>query len=208
MSQASQQQVRRSFFEFREEVRAFSRSFSAMVRELVRDNSPISEQNELRLTHGRTWDHSQGTGEGEMQTISAEMSVKFADLMEGRLEALRETARNVADQMNGHFYRMMYQTISESAEKVGNVVSAKDAGSFAAGFIEMFRRIEFGVDRDGQVRMPEIHVGPDMVEKFHGELLSQPPEYHAEIERLKKEKTEAALERERERKARFVRPSN
>jgi len=204
LSQAPQNQPRQTFFEFREEARAFARSFSAMIQARVREGQPIPEQNVFHYTHGRTWDHPQSSGEGEMQTLSAEMEVGFADLMGGRLEAFPETVEHVSEQMRSHFFRMMYDTISEGAAKVGNVVSALDAGSFAAGFMEALRKIEFGVDRDGNVRMPEFHVGPNVAERFMAELESQPPEFKAEVERLKQEKFEAALKREQERKNRFV----
>lgn len=198
---------RRTFFEFRDEARAFSEKFSTMVRDLTRDESPIPESNELRLTHGRSWDHPGEHGAGELQTMSAEISISFDDLMQGRLAALPEAIEHVATQMKRHFYQMMYQKASEGAEKVGNVASAEDAGSFATGFLEMFRKLEFGVGRNGQVNLPEIHAGPGMAKKILTELEAQPAEYHAEIERLKAEKTASALIREKMRKARFVRPA-
>lgn len=173
----------------------------------VRQGQPIPEHNEFRYAHGRGWGHPGTPGEGEMQTLSAKMEVGFADLMQGRLEVLPETVQHVAGQMKEHFLRMMYEKVAEGAEQVGNVVSAQDAGSFAAGFMEALRKIEFGVDRNGNVSMPEFHVGPGMADKLIAELEAQPPEFRAAIERLKQEKTDEALRRERERKARFAVPS-
>jgi hypothetical protein len=67
----------------------------------------------------------------------------------------------------------------------------------------MLKKVEFGVDREGNVCLPEMHVAPDMAEKIVNELKSQPPEYSAEVERLKAERSEQALQKEAERKAKF-----
>ena len=111
---------------------------------------------------------------------------------------------HLTEQLQRQFSQMMYATMGEACEVSGNTVSAANAGSFPAGFMEAMRKIEFGVDREGNVSLPAIHVGSN-AEKMIAELEAQPPEYHEEIERLKAEKSAAALQREKERKAKFRR---
>ena len=71
--------------------------------------------------------------------------------------------------------------------------------------LEMFRKLELGVDRDGNVSMPQIHVGPELYARLPEEMSKVPPELSAEIERVKAEKIKEALDREAERKGKFKR---
>ena len=105
--------------------------------------------------------------------------------------------------MSGQFARSIYSVVGAAAERVGNVVSNKETGSTAQSFLAMLKKIEFGVDRDGNVSLPQVHVGPDMAEKMINELQSQPPEFGEEVERVKAQRSEQALQKEAERKAKF-----
>jgi len=96
----------------------------------------------------------------------------------------------------------LYQTVPEAVEEVGNVVDAKGKTTTGA-FLEMLRKIEFGVDRKGEVTRPEIHTHPDNAPKFLKALEDAGPEFGAEVERLMAEREAEALERERVRKTRF-----
>jgi hypothetical protein len=107
--------------------------------------------------------------------------------------------------MQRQFIEMLYTTISASAEATGNVIDAKAAGSIAASFLEMLKKIELAVDRNGEVKMPEIHVAPALGRKMIAELEAQPPEFREQVERVKAEKMASAFEREKERKERFKR---
>ena len=71
--------------------------------------------------------------------------------------------------------------------------------------LEMFRKIEIDVDRDGNVSMPQIHVGSDMYERVTTEMQNVPTELAAEFEQVKAEKIRLAHEREVARKAKFKR---
>jgi hypothetical protein len=97
----------------------------------------------------------------------------------------------------------MYEMVSDAAASVGNVVDAKATGSIAESFLEMLRKTEVGVDRDGTISMPQLHVHPDTWVKMEEELRSQPPEFGAEVERIQAEKAEAAFDREATRKGRY-----
>ncbi len=99
--------------------------------------------------------------------------------------------------------RHIYSVVGAAAEKVGNVVSNSETGSSAQSFLQMLKKIEFSVDREGNVSLPQMHVGPDMGKKLLEELSAQPPEFSEEVERVKAERTELALHKEAERKSKF-----
>jgi hypothetical protein len=69
----------------------------------------------------------------------------------------------------------------------------------------MLEKIEFGIDKDGTVILPEIHVSPEFGDRMMAALENTSQEYKDRIEAVKTRKTAEALGRETERKAKFVR---
>jgi hypothetical protein len=165
----------------------------------------VNEHNVLRMNHGGNWVHAARDPEPDtsMHTISAEWLIPFKDIAENDLSLIARTILPLNEEMEKQFAVNMYGVVGAAAEKVGNVVDAKASGSVAQWMLEVFRKIEFGVDRDGNISMPQLHVGPGMAERIAKELQAVPPELDAEIERVRAEKVQAALDRERERKAKF-----
>jgi hypothetical protein len=200
------------FFPFHREVRAFQQSELDLIRETQRQfvSSQIPEENTHRYQHGDRWLHPANPEiePGNVRQMSVETSIKFDDVISGDITTVPKTVASVLEGMQRQFYEMLYQTISDSCDRTGNTVDSKEhGGSFAKGFLESFRRIELGVDRQGNVTMPEIHVGGDAA-KLIRQLEEQPPEFHSEFERLKAEKQQAALEREALRKSKFLKASS
>jgi hypothetical protein len=106
--------------------------------------------------------------------------------------------------MRSDFMRTMYDHISKSVEEVGNVVDAKGKPPTEA-FLEMLRKIEFGVNRKGEVTRPEMHnVSPQFVKA----LDDAGAEFEAEVARLTEAKEAQALAREGERVGRFKKRTN
>lgn len=167
----------------------------------------INGKNVLYFNHGADWVHSASKTEPDisMHRISAEWTIPFERIAENDLNLIAQTILPINEEMERQFAHNMYGAISAAAEKVGNVVSAKEAGSLSQSMLEMFRKIEFGVDRDGNVSMPQIHVSPDMHKRIVDEMQNVPVELTAEIERIKGEKIRLALDREALRKAKFKR---
>ncbi|WP_145206658.1 hypothetical protein [Sphingobium sp. B2] len=167
----------------------------------------IDENNIFRMNHGGNWTHSARAPEPDtaMHTISAEWLISFKDIAENDLSLIGRTMLPLSEEMERQFALNMYGVVSAAAEKVGNVVDAKASTSFADSMLEMFRKIEIGGDRDGNISMPHLHVGPGMAERIAKELEGVPPELEAEIERVKAQKVEEAYARENERKAKFKR---
>lgn len=170
----------------------------------------VSEHNILRMNHGGSWVHTARDQEPDttMHTISAEWMIPFKDVADNDLSLIARTILPLNEEMEKQFALNIYGVVGAAAEKVGNVVDAKAEGSLAQSMLEMFRRIEIGVDRDGNISMPQLHVGPEMADRLAKELQSIPPEMEAEIELLKAAKVEAALAREADRKAKFRRPES
>ena len=186
---------------------AFETSFASLLSKMQANSRQmfVSKQNVLRINHGGTWVHAARDPEPDtsMHSISTEWTIPFKDIADNDLSLIARTVLPINEEMEKQFALNMYGVVAAGAEKVGNVVDAKAEGSFAKSMLEMFRKIELGVDRNGEISMPQIHVGPGMAEKIAKELESVPPEIEAEIERVKAEKIQQARDREATRKAKF-----
>lgn len=198
---------RRHYFIFKREGIAFTRSMTQLLADshgaMVAQH--ISHDNIESYSHGAGSYHPAAPelGETKLQQSSAVMETKFEDIVAQNLSILPNTLTKLLQTMERNFFSMLYSTVNESCEASGNSVSAKEAGSNAKAFLEMLKKIEFGVDRDGQVSLPSLHVSPEMGDKMMRELQAQPEEFKQEVEAVKKAKAEAALEKELARKRRF-----
>lgn len=197
-------------FAFRQEIKAFDESFVKLIgREteaITRQH--LSDRNTQRLNHGRTWKtYAEGAGDpGSMQTHSMEMMTHLDDVVLCDDRLIRKMIDQVSQSFHRQFMHMMYRTVSEACDKSGNVVSQRDHGDFPQTFLEMLRSIEFGVDYDGKVSRPEMHLDPETFKKIVPLLESQPESYKAEVAALTETKTKDALAREAARLARFKCP--
>lgn len=208
-NQKSQAEKRISFFDCPQELDAFEESFSRVLAEAQRQfvHTSVSEDNTQHFKHGRTWTYRNDAKEdvGHLQTLSAHYEVRFERIVAGDLSAIPETLDKTSEAFQRQFSKMFYTTMSEACAESGNVVTGQKP--FPEALLEGFRKVEFGVNRDGSISLPQIHVGIDPA-KLIEQLEAQPPEFHQEFERLKAEKSRAALEREAQRKARFKRHSD
>lgn len=185
--------------EFQKEISKFFRdALDASVKEMV------APENVMQLRHGRTWTHSSDDGEpGEIQVHTAQKELSFEDVAKNDMIAFRDFLVDMASQFRDELHRNMYSVVDASTAKSGNVVSTAQEGSFPLAFLAMLKKIEFGVDSNGQVSLPSLHVGPGQAEKMIAELEAQGDEFRTEFESVKREKIEAALAKERDRLARF-----
>lgn len=187
----------------------FETSVASLLGKMQADSREmfVSQHNVLRMNHGGTWVHAASDPEPDtsMHTISAEYVIPFKDIADNDLSLIARSILPLNREMEKQFGLHMYGLIGAAADKVGNVVDAKATGSFPASMLEMLRKIELGVGRDGTVSMPQIHVGPGMAERIAKELENVPPEIEAEIQQVKAEKVQQALDREAARKAKFKR---
>lgn len=191
--------------------KAFSEDIAAVLREQRKDILP--GDNVFGYVHGTRWltrttEKSDNNDADEMQVHSIEASLPFQDIVDNDLDALIRYRNAIVSGLMQELMRSMYQTVSDSTAKTGNVVGAKGGGFKAEQFIEMLEKIEFGVDRNGNVSFPEIHAGPELAEKMLKELSSQGPEFEKRVQEITKRKSEAALEEEEKRKSKFPKHGN
>ena len=140
-----------------------------------------------------------------MQRISTEWTIPFKEITDNDLGLIARSILPVCEEMSRQFAQNMYGVVGAAAERVGNVVDARAAGSVAASLIEVMSKIELGVDRDGNVTMPQIHAGSEAYGKLVEAMENMEPDVAAELERLKLERSQEALDREAERRAKFRR---
>lgn len=201
-----QPKVRTSFISFDREADSFYIAFEDLVREAQQQGNPIPLENSERYTHGRSWKqlaNPQG-GDGEMQQLSAESELGFQDIVDGNVGALVRELEKISATFRQHIGRMLVETLEEATDRTGNTVDAKAAGGFPQAYLEMLRKIEFGVDRQGKVSLPQLMCADPA--GMAAQLEAQPPEFHDELNRLKEQKIQKALKDEDKRKAKFVGP--
>lgn len=165
----------------------------------------LNPRNVQRLYHGVTWRTHSGDASAKqpstMKQHQIEHLVKFEDVVAHRLEIIPLGIRSIVGGMQDQLMSQLYSTMHESTEKSGNVVSAGEVGSNTLAFLEMLKKIEFGVDEAGQVTLPELHLAPG--NPLFEQLQKAGPEFEAEVDKVIQQKSAKALERERERISRF-----
>lgn len=196
-------------FERPEDLAAFELSVTKLIGRLHESEQSmfVSPRNVLRMNHGSQWVHSARAPQPDtsMHSISTEWTIPFKDIADNDLGLIARSILPVSEDMSRQFAQRMYGVVSAAAASVGNVVDAKIAGSVTASLVEMMSKIELSVDRDGNVSMPQMHVGPETYDKLAKALENMEPEVAAELERLKEEKSQQARQREAERRAKFRR---
>lgn len=192
--------------------RAFSNRFQEVLSEALRRavDEVIPPENRHTFYHGREW--TQRRPDGTDVTISVEPHttetiLTLDDVIAAKLSALPEQVASIVEQMRREFMRTMYARVSASVEEVGNVVDAKGK-PLTEAFLEMLRKIQFGVNRKGEVSRPQMHMHPDVTAKFVKALEDAGEEFEAKVARLTEEKEAEALARERECVARFKKRTN
>jgi hypothetical protein len=129
------------------------------------------------------------------------MKTRFQDIVANDLDVIEQTLHGVTDSLHRQFANMLYSTVSQVCEVSGNTVNVKEEGSFEAAFMAMLEKIEFSVDRDGNVSMPEIHGDS---RRMLAALENSSPEYKERVAALKERKRAEALARETDRRGKFV----
>lgn len=195
-------------FPFAKETEKFDVAFTSMLRKELRDVQAtfLSPDNMLGYSHGRAWRTTHPNAlknEGEFQEHSVETSIPFAKIVEHDLSQIEKFKNEVINGFTNQFMRTMYATVSEAADAVGNTVNAQDHEDFSQTFLEALQKIEFGVDRDGNVSLPQFHVSPAMAEKVTKELAAKGPDFEKQVNELMAEKSAAAKAREEERLSKF-----
>lgn len=188
---------------------AFNEAFNKLVSRLHQEivSKYVRPENTLRLHHGRILEHpgSPQAVDGGIQEFSAVTETAFQAIVDNDLSEIDRVLTNLAHSMQQGVATMMYSTIDKACNKTGNVIDARALGSLEDAFIGMIEKIEFVADRNGNVKLPELHTSPETGKKMIDALEAASPEFRERIEALKARKIAEAQEREDKRKARFVR---
>jgi hypothetical protein len=199
------EQPRKIPFQYGPELEAFDRSFEESLKSHLEKKRAefMPAENVQAFRHGTGWKTGASEDVSEMQPHEHGMAIKFDDIIAHDVSVMKVTFLGIADAMHASIMKMMYSEVSRVANAVGNAASIKTTGSHAKAFLEMLKKIEFGIDRHGRPTLPQIHASPEMVDVLLKDLQNQGPEFENEVEKIKKEKAAAALERERGRRSRF-----
>lgn len=194
-------------FTFSSETEAFQAAFTkALAKEVLSITARhLDERNTHRYSHGHTWrHHTEETGDpGHMEEHSAEMTIRFEDVVLCDDNLILAHLRAASEAFHRQFLQMLYRTVSESCDRTGNTISQKDHPNFPQAFLQMLKTVEFGVNRDGEVSIPEMHLDTKTFSKVIPELEAQPESFRREVDAVMASKKAEALEREAQRLARF-----
>jgi hypothetical protein len=183
---------------------SFYKCLDALYRKSVSEYLPT--ENLQSLKHGGEFSHPgapQAFMSGMREHRTA-FSIKHEELLDHDLGVIPRAIESVLNQMRKSFAETMYSTISDSCDLSGNVVDAKAEGSAPAAFLKMLETIEFTADKDGNVRLPQIHMGPEAFDTFMTQMKDVSPDMESRIEAVKAEKIKKAQDAEISRKARFL----
>lgn len=199
---------RKSYFVERSAMAAFDQAFANHVSGILKDFVAqfMSTQNTQRLRHGGDWHHPglpQAIGSG-FQEHTSEVMIKYQDIVDHDLGAIDRHVEKIARDMSQQFQKMMYTTVSAACDQTGNVVDANAAGGPMEAIANMLEKIQFSADKNGNVTLPQMHVGPEMLEGLLKAEKAAPPELLQRIQDTKARKIAEAIQEEARRKARFV----
>ncbi|MBZ9934753.1 hypothetical protein LB518_00480 [Mesorhizobium sp. BR1-1-16] len=195
-------------FRYRSRIKEFNEAFTKQVSADLqkRRDELISPRNAQKFQHGRMWrtkPTEHGDEAGEMQAHSFEVRSHFDDVVNHDLAKFVETRKRLIEGLTAQLQASLYQTISQSTEKSGNTVVVGPGQSPADAFLAALEMIEFGIDENGEVSLPQIHMGRDAFEKTIADLETRGPEFIERVEQVKAQKSELARQRESDRLARF-----
>lgn len=195
-------------FTYKSESEEFGKALLDMAVETHRDqiSAYISKENVHSFKHGRNWltIREQETEESTFKEKGVELKIEYEDLLVNNTSQLFQVLSKFIEGFTSQIVQGMYQTISESCDKVGNTVKQSEYSSQAEAFLELLKKVEFSVNENGQVELPQLHVGPDAAKPLIASLESQGEEFKNEVNRIQKEKTEAALDKEKQRLNKFA----
>ncbi|WJH40590.1 hypothetical protein N7E02_08220 [Aliirhizobium terrae] len=198
-------------FSYRSRAKEFNEAFNKqLAADIALERAElISPRNVQRFSHGRNWrtkpsDH--GDEDGELAEHSYELFAHFDDAMTHDIRKLVLARRKMVAGLMTEFKRTLFAAIGNSTEKSGNIITRAPDQTPAESFLAALEMIEFGVDDNGEVSMPQIHMGREAFEKTLASLEAQGPEFIARVEQLKAEKSAQAKQFEQERLARYPSP--
>jgi hypothetical protein len=194
-------------FIFQKESSAFMQSLAKDLNDRLKKEQSlfISVSNMQSFNHGMRWQSHNSSNPDDisnLKTVKNQITIEKSDLLAYNVDVIERTIMNMCDSMSTAFMREMYATLSQACDTSGQTVDARGKG-LAESFIEMLEKLEFSVDQDGNPQMPSIHVGTGGFKELMNDPKFKDPDFEAKVEEITQRKKAEALERERDRIAKF-----
>lgn len=194
-------------FSFRKESELFSESLLKLVQDSYRQNISqfISKENMQSYHHGRGWLTSRNNEieESTIECINVNLTISQSSIVNNDIQSLFEFLDNLINGFTSQVISQMYKKVLEACDKSGNIINQSDYTSNAKAIIEMLKTIEFKVNENNQVELPQFHFGSGVdIKKLISEL-KQDSEFITEFERIKKDKSESAIDKEKVRLSKY-----
>jgi len=169
----------------------------------------IPERNILKYHHGAAWTSNNTQGKeipGEFKQHSEELVVAADARQNAELEKLTDLTDDLARKMAGAAERLLHETVDAVTKETGNVVTwRKKEKNAPAAFLELLRKVQFGVTEKGEPSLPTMmNFDPAFLEELQA-YTNANPAYGDEVEAIKTKKIAEARGREAERKGKFKR---
>lgn len=188
--------------------KGFNKAFTLKLAELQKESLAqfMNLDNAQRVRHGGEFQSPANPQavESGLKQHTATLETKFDDVVNNKLGLITRSLESVSEQMQKQFAEMFYATLSDACEQTGNVVDAQAEGSHQEAFAAILEKIELVADREGNVEMPQMHVSPETGDRLIESFREVSPEYEARVNAIKARKIAEAVQREVERKAKFV----
>lgn len=194
-------------FPYKLESKKFGNALLDVAMRVHKDNIShmVSENNTHTFRHGRRWLILRETEieESSFKKVGVDLFVEYEKILKNDVSHFFNFLESFVEGFSSQTTQILYQTISDSCEMIGNTVDRRDFTSDAETFLAMIKMIDFCVGDDGQVHLPQIHMGPDKAGKFLQNLEEQGEEFKLEVDKVIKEKTQAAWQKEEQRLDKF-----
>ena len=144
------------------------------VKEEIFRRSPILKQIHQTVQHegyGGTYKEVEGKEHQiTYEKISAEFSMTRDEMRNGSFQTIVSKFDDIAETFAEAQSQILFATVSEAAESVGNVVDAKGKLTKEA-FLELVGKVEWGFDpQTGEPRRPTLVVHPETLEKIRDDM--------------------------------------
>lgn len=152
---------------------------------------------------GRTFVRSSGEVEpAGWKDMGSEFSIELAEVPTMTLYSILQKLDDVARDMARQQAEMVYGTISEAVEKVGNVMDNKGRKLTAQSIIDALAMLHIEFDQSGRARLPQMHIPPNLSEAMETALrqLEENSAMRRQFQRLMEDKREEWRAREANRK--------
>lgn len=113
------------------------------------------------------------------------------------VEALTAALDQAADELGKDLVGMFVDTMNKVTQSTGNVVQSKGKGFNFESFIEALDKLEWSLDDNDELVMPQLVVHPDTAKNLPREAT---PEQQAQLDALKQRKRDELLARRRTRR--------